>query len=47
MCFGTVIYLVEGSIKRSAANLQIPGGRKNVCRDIKTGMRIMLYFMQF
>ena len=26
--FGTVICLVEGSIKGSAANLQIPGRRK-------------------
>ena len=40
MCFGTVIFLLEGSIKRYTANLQIPGRRKNVCREIhvKTGM---------
>ena len=31
--FGTVIFLLEGSIKRSKANLQIPGRRKNVCRE--------------
>ena len=35
MCFGTVIFLLEGSIKRSKANLQIPGRRKNECREIK------------
>ena len=35
--FGTVIFLLEGSIKRSEANLQIPGRRKNVCREIKNG----------
>ena len=35
--FGTVILLLEGSIKRSKANLQIPGRRKNVCREIKNG----------
>ena len=41
--FGTVIFLLEGSIKRSKANLKIPGRRKNECREIKkTGMRIML-----
>ena len=45
--FGTVIFLLECSIKRSKAILQIPGRRKHVCREIKTGMRIMLYFMQF
>ena len=46
--FGTVIFLLEGSIKRSKANLQISGMRKNECREIKkTGMRIILYFMQF
>ena len=32
--FGTVIFLLEGSIKRSTANLQIPGRRKNVCKKI-------------
>ena len=35
--FGTVIFLLEGSIKRSKANLQIPGRRKNECREIKNG----------
>ena len=35
--FGTVIFLLEGSIKKSKANLQIPGRRKNVCREIKNG----------
>ena len=35
--FGTVIFLLEGSIKRSKANLQIPGKRKNVFREIKNG----------
>ena len=33
--FGTVIFPLEGSIKRSKANLQIPGRRKNECREIK------------
>ena len=33
--FGTVIFLLEGSIKRSKAILQIPGWRKNECREIK------------
>ena len=28
MCFGTVIFLLDGSKKRSTANLQIPGRRK-------------------
>ena len=35
--FGTVIFLLEGMIKRSTANLQIPGRRKNLCREIKNG----------
>ena len=35
--FGTVIFLLEGSIKRSKANVQIAGRRKNVCRQIKNG----------
>ena len=35
--FGTVVFLLEGSIKRSKANLQIPGKRKNVFREIKNG----------
>ena len=35
--FGTVIFLLEGSIKRSKANLQIPGKTKNVFREIKNG----------
>ena len=35
--FGTVIFLLKGSIKRAKANLQIPGRRKNVCREIKNG----------
>ena len=35
--FGTVIFLLEGSIKRSKANLQIPGKRKNVFREIRNG----------
>ena len=36
--FGTVIFLLEGSIKRSKANLQIPGRRKKrVQRDKKNG----------
>ena len=30
---GTVIFLSEGSIKRSTANLQIPGRRKCMQRD--------------
>ena len=30
---GTVIFLLEGSIKRSTANLQIPGRRKCIQRD--------------
>ena len=33
MFFGTVIFLLEGSIKRSTANLQIPERRKRVQRD--------------
>ena len=50
MCFGTVIFLLEDSLIRSTASLLIPGRRtKRVQRDkkIKTGMRIMLYLMQF
>ena len=35
--FGPGIFLLEGSIKRSKANLQIPGQRKNVFREIKNG----------
>ena len=35
--FGTVIFHLEGSIKKSKANLQIPGRRKNECREIKNG----------
>ena len=35
--FGTVIFLLKGSIKRSKANFQIPGRRTNVCREIKNG----------
>ena len=43
----TVSFLLEGSITKTTANLQIPARRKNVVREIKTGMRIMLYCMQF
>ena len=35
--FGTVIFLLKGSIKKSKANFQIPGRRTNVCREIKNG----------
>ena len=36
--FGTVMFLLECSIKKKPkANLQIPGRRKNVCREIKNG----------
>ena len=37
MCFGTVIYLLEGSIKRSTANLRIPGRRKKRVQRDKNG----------
>ena len=33
--FRTVIFPLESSIKRSKGNLQIPGRRKNECREIK------------
>ena len=33
--FGTVFFLLRGSKKRYKANLQIPGRRKNVCKEIK------------
>ena len=35
--FGTVIFLLEGTIKRSTANLQIPGRRKKRVQRDKTG----------
>ena len=35
--FGTVIFILGGSIKKSTANLQISKKEKNVCREIKTG----------
>ena len=33
--FGTVLFLLKGSRKRYKSNLQIPGRRKNVCKEIK------------
>ena len=35
--FGTVIFLLEGSMKRSTANLQIPGRRKKRVQRDKNG----------
>ena len=37
MCFGTVIFLLEDSINRSTANLQIPGRRKKHVQRDKNG----------
>ena len=42
MCFGDSDFPFRRLDKRSSANLQVPGRRKNVCRQIKTGMRKML-----
>ena len=47
MCFWDSDFPFRRLDKKIYTNLQIPGRRKNVWREIKTGMRIMLYFTQF
>ena len=42
----TVIFSLEGAIKRSTANVRMPRWRKKECRETKTEIRIMLHFMQ-
>ena len=42
----TVIFSLEGAIKRFSANVRMPRWRKKECRETKTGISIMLHFMQ-
>ena len=42
----TVIVSLEGAIKKSTANVRMPRWRKKECKETKTGISIMLHFMQ-